>query len=158
MPRSINTLGDVLRTGFGLIAVCGNIQCRLKRALDLREIVRHVGDLHPVLPARGHLHLSERLRCPRCGHRGSYVWLDIPNEPEPLYGQARAYQVNAWSRYSPGSIDTQIAVVGHVVVANAAFDSAVAEYRGSRITLQQGAYVLRDSRLAVVAGGKDARR
>jgi hypothetical protein len=154
VPRTINTLGDAWRTGQDFMAVCGNIECRCKRTLDLQELIKHVGELHPLVPVRGHVHYSERLRCPACKHRGAFVWMGPPKEPTPIFGEVRAYQVNNWGRNDNGRLVSRIGLVGHVDVAHATFQAAVKAYSLHRITLQQGAFVLEDSGLRLIKGGK----
>jgi hypothetical protein len=139
-----------------MIAICGNIDCRHRRTLDLRQIAEYVGERHPLVPVRGHLHFSERLKCLACKHVGAFIWLGPPKEPEPLYGNAFAYKINNWGAQRTGTLVTTVAQVKHVVVAHATFEAALAAYPGDQLTLQEGMFVLRDGRFSVIDGGKKA--
>lgn len=149
----VNTLGDARRAQLRLVAVCHAIDCRHRWVLDLDHVIKYVGEMHGVLPVVGHKHFSERGRCPVCKNRGLYIWVETPLEHEPLFN-GLSYRVDAWTRFSNG-IDTTVANVTHLEVAWAAYHSAIGAYPGKKITLRQGAFVLADSRMAVIRGGRE---
>lgn len=153
MPRNLHSLGDFKKAGQELIAVCDNIVCRHRWIVDLDKVMEHVGSLHPLIPVRDQKHFSERMLCPECGKRGAYIWPSDPKEPAPLFGTL-SYLVGEWE--GKGLVNA-IARVSHLDVALAAFEAAVAAYPGRRLTLQQGSFLVRDSDLKVIEGGR-ARR
>lgn len=146
----INTLGEARIGGLRLIAVCHNPACRAERELDLASIIEFVGERHPLIPKLGATHYSEKLKCPKCRHRGAFVWPKHLNEPEPQMA-GLSYLVNRW--YGTTLMET-VARAGSEVVANVVYNSCLTHYRGEHITLQQGIRVIRDSRLNVIDGGK----
>lgn len=152
MPLSINTLGDLKRSGQDMIAVCRNIYCRHRQMVDLQMVIDHVGAMHPLLPAKGQIHFSERMRCPRCKQVGFYVWMGEPKEPEPVFS-GMSYAVNEWSR-NDEILLTTIARIKHVEVAHATYQAALSAYPGKHLTLQQGTFLMQDSRLRLIEGGK----
>jgi len=152
MSKWIRTLGDAKEVGQELIAVCHNPACRHRQMVDLASVIHHVGAGHSLIPVRGQLHFSERMRCPVCRTKGMFIWIVEPKFSQPAFdGMGRA--VHVWDRTGTTLIST-IARSGHVQVAQAAYEAAVAAYPDRRITLQDRAMVLHDSRLKVVKGGK----
>lgn len=123
MPLTINTLGDLKRAGQEMIAVCHNVYCRYRQTVDLQMVIDHVGAMHPLLPARGQVHFSERMRCPKCKQRGFHVWMADPKEQEPIYS-GMSYAVNEWGR-NKHVLLTTIARVKHVEVAHATYQAAL---------------------------------
>jgi hypothetical protein len=151
MPRELKTLGDVRDTGQSLLAICRNIRCRRRHPVNLDLLIDKVGSMHSLLPVRGQVHFSERMRCPDCGERGMFIWLGIPREPMPMMS-GMSYSVNNWM--ANDYLLSTLAQSGHVMVARAAYDAAVIAYPSRRITLQQGGFVLEDNRFRVVKGGR----
>lgn len=152
MARVIRTLGEAREAGLAFVAVCHGVQCRHSQSVDLNQVIYHVGAAHSLMPLRGAIHFSERMRCPKCKSKGMSIWAEIKQDPEPLVG-SMGFSINNWDKMS-GSLIGTIAKAGHVTVAEAAFNMAVSQYPGRRITLQEGGLVLRDNRLTVIKGGR----
>ena len=55
-----------------------------------------------------------------------------------------AFKIELWDRYGRDHLRLVIAATSSIVVAHAAFDAAVAQYSGERLTLRKGAMVLRE--------------
>jgi hypothetical protein len=152
MAKQVHTLGDARDVGLEIVVVCGNLFCRRRTTLDLHKLIYQLGEGRSVLPEKGKAHFSEKLKCSACGHVGAFLWPREQKGPEP-YFKGLSYAVNEW--YSGnGTPMMTVAKVSHVIVAHATFESATKEYPNRRITLQQGSFVLRDSRLTVFRGGK----
>lgn len=153
MPKSLHTLDDARQAGQELLAICHNPACRRRQLVDLELVIFHVGAGHQLVPVRGQLHFSERMRCPACGQKGMFIWLGDRKDPEPMTGEGRLnYRVNVLDK-AEGLIGT-LAKVGHVGVAYAAFNGAIEAYPDRRVVLQEGAVIVLDSRLKVIRGGK----
>ena len=152
MASWIQTLGDAKDIGQELIAICHNPACRHTRLVNLDKVIYHVGAATPLIPLRGKVHFSERMRCPACKHRGMFIWIREPKFPEPLF-DVGANQVNIWSK-NGGRLEYVAARTGNILIGRAAFMAALDAYPYQRITLQAGARVIEDNRFRVLAGGK----
>lgn len=150
MVKQLHTLGDAHDVGLELVAVCRNVQCRHRVIIDLTRLIHAIGEGQPLLPVLRKVHFSEKLRCSACGERGAFLWPQEMKGPEPFFN-AQSYHINEWWQ---GSNLSTVAKVSHVTVAHATFEAALDEYPGKRLTLQQGAYVIRDSRMKVLKGGR----
>jgi hypothetical protein len=73
-------------------------------------------------------------------------------DPEPFLN-GMGYVINNWDKETDNLISV-LGKISHVSVAHAAFAEAIQSYPGRRITLQEGGFVLRDSRLKVIEGGR----
>lgn len=151
MVRSIHTLGDVRNVGLKLLAICKNPACRRREYVDLDRMIELLGTARPLLPNRLEVHFTDRLRCSRCNEVGAFLWLEVPFDPKPLFDKM-GFKVNAWDRSGQHLIGT-VAKATHEAVAHEAFTGATSAYPARRITLQEGARVMRDSRLRIVKGG-----
>src|SRR5690606_35330740 len=89
----LRTLGDVQKSGLDMLAICHNVSCRHTKPVDLPALVKAVGELASLLPVKGQPHFSERMRCIECGHRGMFLWVDAPKEPNPHIDSALAFRV-----------------------------------------------------------------
>jgi len=56
---------------------------------------------------------------------------------------ATAFRIELWDRYSRDHLRMVIAATSSITIAHAAFDAAVRQYAGERLTLRKGAMVLR---------------
>jgi len=56
---------------------------------------------------------------------------------------ATAFRIELWDRYGRDHLRMVIAATSSISVAHAAFDAAVRQYGGERLTLRKGAMVLR---------------
>lgn len=152
MVKPVHTLGDARDVGLEIVAVCRNILCRRRTTLDIRALIYKLGEGRPLLPERGKRHFSETMRCSVCGGQGAFIWPQEEKGAEPTI-TSLPYSINEW--YGGNSTPIKlVAATGHVEVAHAAFHASVAAYPGRRITLQQRALVIEDSRFQVVRGGK----
>jgi hypothetical protein len=55
-----------------------------------------------------------------------------------------AFKIELWDRYGRDHLRMVIAATSSVAIAHAAFDAAVVQYSGERLTLRKGATVLRE--------------
>ena len=152
MTKWIQTLGEARDVGQELVAVCHGPECRHRQVIDLDRVIHHIGAGHRLLPVRGIVHYSEKLRCPQCGRRGMFVWLGEPKFPTPVFDEM-GHAVNVWDP-SGTVLWSTIARSGNSLVARAAYDGARAAYPDRRITLQNGIRVLEDSRWTIIKGGR----
>lgn len=149
--RQILTLEDAKKNRLEIIAVCRNVNCRHRGTVDLDTLIHNFGLARGLLPVRGEVHFSDKMRCSRCGQRGVLFWPAEVKGPEPIFEAQKGLTVHTWQYNDYHNI---VARVGHIMVAHAAFDAAVSAYPGRRVTLQEGMRVLRDDKLRVVEGGK----
>jgi len=150
----LRTLGDAHRVGQRLIAICHNVDCRRRVELNLDEFVYQVGAVTSLVPVRGAVHFSERMKCSVCGHVGAFLWIDEPKTPTPFFGDASNNQVNLWDKFRADVIETVVARTSRTEMGYAAFEAAKSIYPGRRITLQEGARIVLDSRMTVIRGGR----
>lgn len=145
MHRIPTTLDEVQEDGHAIIAVCRRPECRQAKVVDLTRIIGHLGRKTPLLPQPGREHYSDRMRCPACKRRGMFVWFQpkiIEFSPERLPN----YRIiDHGSAYPFGSF-TVIATADNLMIARAGYTAAAMFYHGHMITLQQGTYVIIDSK------------
>jgi hypothetical protein len=55
-----------------------------------------------------------------------------------------AFKIELWNRYGTDHLRMVIAATSSLTIAHAAFDAAVVQYSGERLTLRKGAMVLRE--------------
>lgn len=152
MVKSILTLEEARDARLQLLIVCRNPRCRHRALADLDLIIHHVGAARSMVPMRGEVHFTDRMRCTQCGGKGVLMWPTELVGPEPLFEATKGMTVHTWQYQD--SFHTVVARVLHIGVAHAAFDAAVPLYPGHRVTLQEGMRVLRDARFKVLSGGK----
>jgi hypothetical protein len=140
VPRWVYTLEDAKRVGQELVAICHNPECRHRRMVDIDLVIRHVGGLHSLTPVRGVVHFSERMRCPRCKHRGMFIWIVDPKFPEPIFS-TMANSVHLWND-SGITMYATVAQTSNIMIGWAAYRAAISEYPGKRITFQERARVI----------------
>ena len=98
------------------------------------------------------LELFEQLRedCGKLWGNSSDLYLRIdktlrelanPNLHDVL--SAGAFQIELWDRYGKDHLRWVVAAAANVSVGHAAFDAAVGQYTGERLTLRKGALVIR---------------
>ena len=146
MPKLSATLGDALDAGINFLAICHNVPCRYSQIVNLALVIEHVGARHSLIPVKGKVHFSERMRCPQCKSAGMFIATKNRQDPEPFLN-GMGYVINNWDKETDN-------LISDVSVAHAAFAEAIQSYPGRRITLQEGGFVLRDSRLKVIEGGR----
>lgn len=151
MVKPILTLDEAKAARLEVVIVCRNPRCRHRASADLDLLIHHVGAAASMLPVRGQIHFSDRMRCSQCGTKGVLMWPTEMHGPEPLFETTKGMAVHTWQH---SSFHTVVARVLHINVAHAAFDAAVAAYPGHRVTLQEGMRVIRDDRFRILKGGK----
>jgi hypothetical protein len=65
------------------------------------------------------------------------------------------YRVELWDKYAV-HIRWTVAAIGHISIAQAAFDEAVKAWPGQRLTLRQGIRVIREHPVTKIAGRESA--
>lgn len=148
--RPTNTLGDLLSAGHSLFAVCRYANCRYSKEIDVPRLVQSIGPHHYLLPDRGDLHFSDKMRCPSCKRRGVNLWLR-PGEPKrqvlaPAPSKQPNYEIKDWGKEYPYATCTTIATADNLFIARGAYIAAAGFYFDRRITLQQGAFVIADTK------------
>jgi hypothetical protein len=108
--------------------------------------VRRRPDLHPGLLER----LREDLRLFGGAKDELYFRIDralceLANPNLHEVNLATAFRIELWDRYGRDDLRMVIAATSSISVAHAAFDAAVAQYAGERLTLRKGALVIRAS-------------
>jgi hypothetical protein len=56
-----------------------------------------------------------------------------------------AFKIELWDRYGRDHLRMVVAATSSIAIAHAAFDAAVVQYNGERLTLRKGAMVLREN-------------
>jgi hypothetical protein len=67
--------------------------------------------------------------------------LENPNLHDVL--PASAFRIELWDRYGKSHLRWTVAAAANITVGHAAFDAAVGQYAGERLTLRKGALVIR---------------
>ncbi len=129
-----------------MLAICHNVSCRHTKPVDLPALVKAVGELASLLPVKDQVHFSERMRCPECRHKGMFLWVEAPKEPNPHINSALAFRVVEEDRTGWRGMQ-EIVRTADKETAQAAFDVAEAIYPGSKIELHWHRSVLRSSHL-----------
>lgn len=146
----VKTLGDVQSQGHHLYAICRHGNCRYQKEIDVGRLVQSIGPSHALLPDRSDLHFSDKMRCPSCKRRGVNLWLR-PAEPKKQVrvsapSKLPNYEIKDWGKEPPYVICTTIATADNLFIARGAYIAAAGFYFDRRITLQQGAFVLGDTK------------
>lgn len=149
--KPTNTLGDVQSAGHSLFAVCRHANCRYSKEIDVPRLIQSIGPLHYLLPDRGELHFSDKMRCPSCKRRGVNLWLrpaapkvKVAASAEPT--KLANYEIRDWGKTYPYSTSTVIGTADNLFVARGAYIAAAGFYFDHLITLQQGAFLINDSK------------
>lgn len=149
--RPSNTLGDLQSAGHSLFAVCRHANCRYSKEIDVPRLIQSIGPHHYLLPDRGELHFSDKMRCPSCKRRGVNLWLrpappklKLVTRVEPA--KQGNYEIRDWGKTYPFTTSTVIATADNLFVARGAYIAAAGFYFDRRVTLQQGAFVITDSK------------
>ena len=145
MHRIPNTLAEVQQDGHDIIAVCRNKDCRHARYVDLDRMLKRIGANTPLLPQPYQEHYSDRMRCPVCKGRGMFVWFQPKIEKPKAQRQPNYIIVDRGSTYPYGAFNI-IATADNLMIARAGYSAAAMFFSDHEITLQQGTYVLIDSR------------
>lgn len=143
--RPVTTIGDIINHGHRLIAVCREVTCRQSCYVDLEQMTLHVAPRSEILPVKGVVHFSDRMRCPACGHRGMFIWLE-PKVIAPRLSAQPNFVITDHGRNYPYNEDRAIATADNLMVGRGAYGAAASFYGTNRITLRQGAFVVADSK------------
>lgn len=149
----LRTLKDVVDGGLDMIAICHSVSCRYTKPVDLTALVRAVGEMASLLPTKGQEHFSERMRCPQCKHRGMFLWLDTPRQPNPHISSSLVFRVVEEDRLGRRGM-TEIVRAADRQTAQAAYEVAEAIYPQSQIELHWQRQILESSHLKAVKGKK----
>jgi len=145
MHRIPNTLDEVQQDGHDIIAVCRDQGCRHARYVDLDRVIKRLGGRTPLLPQPNQAHYSDRMRCPVCKGRGMFVWFQPKVQKSKAQPQPNYIVVDRGSAYPYGEFNI-IATADNLMVARAGYSAAAMFFSNHEITLQQGTYILMDSR------------
>lgn len=145
MHRIPRTLDEVIQDGHDIVAVCRDPDCRHSRYVDLRRVIGRLGGRTPLLPQAGKQHYSDRMRCPACKGRGMFVWFQPKVEVSKPRKQPNYIVVDRGSIY-PFDQFNIIATADNLMVARGGYNAAAMFYHNHEITLQQGTYIIMDSR------------
>lgn len=148
--RPSNTLGDLQSAGHSLFAVCRHANCRYSKEIDVPRLIQSIGPHHYLLPDRGELHFSDKMRCPSCKRRGVNLWL---RPAPPRAKQAPPFAPPKLPNFTivdhgraPYAGHEVIATADNLMVGRGAFTAAALFYGDRRISLKQGAFVIADSK------------
>ena len=147
----MRTLNDVLESGYKMLAICHNVRCRHLHDVDVKLMADRIGSAQSLIPVPNMHHFSEQMRCKKCGHKGMYIWVEAPVNPEPTMESALNFRIYTYHDASKRRW-YEIARMGDTEVAHAAFDVAESIYPRRRIELTFQNRVLRSSLLKTVAG------
>lgn len=146
----VQTLQDVQAEGHKLYAICRHDGCRHQKEIEVDRLVQRIGPRHSLVPIRGELHFTDKMRCPSCKRRGVYLWME-PSPPKRAKAPSKPaekepnYVVYDLGRV-PNTGQVSIATAENLFVAKAAWVSAALFYKDRRIVMRHGALVVADSR------------
>ena len=146
MHRIPRTLDEVRQDGHDIIAVCRMVACRHARYVDLDRLIGRLGGRTPLLPTLDQQHYSDRMRCPACKSRGMFVWFQPKIRIAKPEKQPNYIVVDRGSVYPFDQFNIIIATADNLMVARAGYNAAAMFFAGHEITLQQGTYILLDSK------------
>lgn len=145
MHRIPRTLDEVDQDGHDIVAVCRDPGCRHARYVDLHRMIERLGGRTPLLPQPDQQHYSDRMRCPACKSRGMFVWFQPKLEVPKPTKQPNYIIVDRGSIY-PFDQFNILATADNLMVARGGYGAAAMFYHNHEITLQQGTYIIMDSR------------
>lgn len=149
----LRTLADVKNAGLNMVAVCHNMSCRHTKDVDLHALIKAIGEMASLLPVKGSPHFSERMRCPECGHRGMFLWIDAPKAPSPISNSALNFRVVAYDRMT-GTAMTDVLRAADREVAQAGIEVAEAIYPKHRLEMTWHNRIIYQSHMKIVKGGR----
>lgn len=141
---SIRILNDVLVGNHSLYATCRHAPCRYRREADIERLIARLGVRAPLLASPGKVHFADLMRCPSCKRMGMDLWLEY-RVPTPKRTGEPNYRVLDWGLH-PYTTFNMVATADNLFVGRAAFIAAAHFYPTHRVTFQQGAFVLNDSK------------
>lgn len=149
----MRTLKDVLESGYNMLAICHNVRCRHVHDVDVKLMADRIGSAQSLIPVPNMHHFSEQMRCKKCGHKGMYIWVEAPVNPEPIANSALNFRIYAYDLAMKRPW-YEVARMGDTEVAHAAFEIAEAIHPRRRMELTFQNRVLRSSQLKSLVGGK----
>lgn len=141
---SVKTLNDVLVGNHSLYATCRHAPCRFRREADIERLIARLGVRTPLLASPGQVHFSDLMRCPSCKRMGMDLWLEYRAPPSSKAAQPN-YRVLDWGVY-PHATFSMVATADNLFVGRAAFIAAAYFYPAHKVTFQQGAFLILDSK------------
>ena len=78
-------------------------------------------------------------------HRVDSALRELANPNLHDLNLATAFKIEIWDRYGRDDLRMCIVATSSIIVANAAFDAAVEQFAGERLTLRKGTMVMRKS-------------
>jgi hypothetical protein len=141
MVGEIKTVFDAILKHLEVWAICSNVQCRHTRGLDLKKLAQFVGPYHSIVPKRGELHFSERLRCPKCRTRGSFLWA---NHQRPMDPAINNYGFTVKQLDANKRVNTLL-FARDVDTATIAYDALLDKREGVKLSLQHGSRVIKEN-------------
>ncbi|WEK05795.1 MAG: hypothetical protein P0Y65_05935 [Candidatus Devosia phytovorans] len=96
-------------------------------------------------------HFTDSMRCDHCRWRGVYLWVEPAEQKRQILqksgpDKSSNYQVRDWGQSYPYNASVIIATADNLFVARGAYIAAAGFYFDHRITLQQGAFVMGDTK------------
>lgn len=149
----VRTLKHVAESGAVMLAVCHAVGCRHTKPVDLPALMKAVGEMASILPVRDQPHFSERMRCPECGHRGMFLWVEQPATPSPVSNSSLNFVVTAYDRETNRPL-TDVLRAADRRVAQAGFDVAEAYMPRARLEMTWHNRIIHQSHMRLVRGGK----
>lgn len=141
---SVKTLNDAFVGNHTLYATCRHAPCRFRREADIERLIMRLGGRTSLLASPGQVHFSDLMRCPSCKRLGMDLWLVYREAPAARVDNPN-YRVLDWGLHPHASFD-MVATADNLFVGRAAFIAAALFYPTHRIALQQGAFVIHDSK------------
>lgn len=141
---SVKTLNDVLVGNHSLYATCRHAPCRYRRKADIERLIARLGVRAALLASPGEVHFSDLMRCPSCKRMGMDLWLEF-RAPPPSKAAQPNYRVLDWGEH-PHAKFTMVATADNLFVGRAAFIAAALFYPASKVTFQQGSFLIHDSK------------
>lgn len=142
-----HSLGEALQGGHRILAVCRDPSCRHRREVDLERLIGRLGARAKLLPEPQAPHFTDRMRCPLCKRMGMFLWLEMRLVPPRTSKEPNFAIVDRGTGAADGF--TMIATADNLMIGRGAYTAAALFYPERRITLQQGAFVVEDSRIRV---------
>ncbi|MET3924626.1 hypothetical protein [Devosia sp. 2618] len=144
MP-SPKTLMEALNGGHTLIATCRHSACRFRREADIERLSTRLSGRTNLLARPGEVHFTDLMRCPSCRRMGMDLWLEFREAPVERNANPNYTIMDCGSTY-PYSLKTTVATANNLFIGRAAYIATALFYKERRITLQQGTFVLQDSK------------
>jgi len=151
MPDPIRTIEDVQAGGHALYAICRNAGCRHCKKVDVQRLLHAVPAQARLRPGPNERHFTDSMRCEHCRWRGVYLWVEPAEQKRQILQKSARdersnYEIKDWGQSHPYTTCVTIGAADNLFVARGAYIAASGFYSDHRITLQQGAFVIGDSK------------